>query len=352
MKPFNTHHAAGLAGACLTFALMLLASCISSREKSHEPRLPKEPTPHEIIALLQDSLQAITRLYDGEIGIAVMTDANDIITANNENKYPMMSVVKLHQAISLCHDFDIKGKSLYAVVTIPRESLNPDTWSPMLKDYPTGDIKITYRDLLRYALAQSDNNASNYLFENVQPVSEVRDSIARIIFHKYFKLSVTEAEMWKDHRLCYENTTSPIGAAFLINRVLTDTLNRIMSQRSRDFIKQTLLECKTGADRIAAPFAEEKDIKVAHKTGSGFRRADGILTAHNDVAFIELPGNRYYVLAVFVKDFKGTEEEASDAIAKISTDVYSAIKCIYPNHKRGSKHYHTIIPLKRMKDSE
>ncbi|MDE6317072.1 MAG: class A beta-lactamase-related serine hydrolase, partial [Muribaculaceae bacterium] len=84
-------------------------------------------------------------------------------------------------------------------------------------------------------------------------------------------------------------------------------------------------ECATGTDRIAAPLADIGGITIAHKTGSGYRNADGLLVAHNDVAFITLPDGTHYTLAVFVKDFDGTEVEASAAIARISKAVYSAI---------------------------
>ena len=42
---------------------------------------------------------------------------------------------------------------------------------------------------------------------------------------------------------------------------------------------------------------------VHFQEGSGDVNENGILAAHNDVAFIRLPNNKYYTLAVFVKDF-------------------------------------------------
>ncbi len=73
----------------------------------------------------------------------------------------MMSVFKVHQALALCNDFDNKGISLDTLVNINRDKLDPKTWSPMLKDYSGPVISLTVRDLLRYTLTQSDNNASN-----------------------------------------------------------------------------------------------------------------------------------------------------------------------------------------------
>ena len=207
---------------------------------------------------LGDSLHAITEKYPGEIGIAILTDTGDTITTNNAGKYPLMSVFKLHQAISLCHLFEENDISLDSVVNINRDQLNPDTWSPMLKDYAQNTLTISVRDLLRYTLMQSDNNASNYLFENIESVNDADKFIATLIPRDSFKLKVTEAQMWDNHALCYEND-------------------------------------------------------------------NGVLSAHNDVGFIELPDGRHYTLAVLVKDFKGNETEAAKSIADISATVYSIL---------------------------
>lgn len=269
--------------------------------------------------LLQDSLQTVAGSYPGEIGIALITDRGDTVLVNNEDKYLLMSVFKLHQAISLCHLFDQRGTSLDSVVTLRRNELNPDTWSPMLKDHPGDEISVPVRELLVYTLTQSDNNASNWMFSNIEPVTATDSVVSTVIPRGSFRLEVTEADMWSDHSLCYRNHSSPLGAAELINRLFTDS---ILSPGAADFIRTTLRECKTGADRIAAPLKDREEVVVAHKTGSGFRDSNGILTAHNDVAFVELPGNRHYALAVLVKDLNGSESYAAAAIARISAIVY------------------------------
>ena len=271
---------------------------------------------------LGDSLHAITEKYPGEIGIAILTDTGDTITTNNAGKYPLMSVFKLHQAISLCHLFEENDISLDSIVNINRDQLNPDTWSPMLKDYSQNTISISVRDLLRYTLMQSDNNASNYLFENIESVNDADKFIATLIPRDSFKLKVTEAQMWDNHALCYENYSSPLGAALLINRLFTD---RIIGKGNRDFICTTLKECKTGMDRIVAPLKDKTGVTIAHKTGSGFKDDNGVLSAHNDVGFIELHDDRHYTLAVLVKDFKENETEAAKSIADISATVYSIL---------------------------
>ena len=208
------------------------------------------------------------------------------------------------------------------MVSIVRGELNPDTWSPMMKDHTEENITLSLGQLLRYTLMQSDNNASNYMFDHIQGVAAVDSFIATLIPRESFRLNVTEADMWDNHSLCYDNHSSPLGVALLVKRLYTDS---ILTEGSSQFICTAMAECSTGTDRIAAPLTGIDGVAVGHKTGSGFRDTNGILTAHNDAAFIRLPGGRHYTLVVLVKDFNGSESEASEAISRISAAVYSIV---------------------------
>lgn len=160
------------------------------------------------------------------------------------------------------------------------------------------------------------------MFETLRSVAETDSFVATLIPRESFRLVVTEADMWSDHDRCYENCSSPLGAAMLIDRLYTDNT---LCPVNRDFICTTLRECRTGTDRIVAPLADKKEVVVGHKTGSGFRNDDGVLSAHNDVAYITLPDGSHYSLAVLVKDFHGSEAEAAKIIADVSATVYAAL---------------------------
>lgn len=273
---------------------------------------------------LRDSITAITASYPGEIGVAVIVGDTDTITVNDRSIYPMMSVFKLHQAIAVCNFLDRTGGSLDSLINVSRDSLDPDTWSPMLKDRREPTFQVSIGDLLRYSLIQSDNNASNLLFREIVGVADTDSIIATLIPRHTFNIEYSEAEMSTDHAKAYSNYTSPLGAAMLIKRLFTDS---VVSSTRQDFIRQALGECNTGRDRIIAPLLDKEGVQVFHKTGSGYS-ANGILAAHNDVAYIRLPGEIGYSLAVFVKDLKGNEAEASTAIAKISATVYNTLSAI------------------------
>ena len=272
--------------------------------------------------VLTDSISQIVSACPGEIGVAVIINNTDTVSVNNKSIYPMMSVFKVHQALALCNDFDKKGLSLDTLVKINREKLDPKTWSPMMKDYSAPVISLTVRDLLRYTLSQSDNNASNIMFKNMLNTAQTDSFIAKLIPHSSFQIAYTEEEMSADHDKAYSNYTSPLGAAMLMNRLFTESL---ISNEKQDFIKNALKECKTGIDRIVAPLLDKEGVVIAHKTGSGNVNENGILVAQNDVAYICLPNKVCYTLAVFVKDFKGNESQASQFVAHISAVVYSLL---------------------------
>lgn len=284
---------------------------------------PKGKAQSSLATILTDSLSRIASACPGEMGVAVIVNDAETITVNNRSVYPMMSVFKVHQALALCDDFDKSGLSLDTLMRINRSELDPNTWSPMMKDHPEPVLSLTVRDLLRYTLTQSDNNASNLLFKRLVDVAQTDSFVATIIPRPSFRIAYTEEEMAADHDRAYANYTSPLGAAILMNRLFTE---KLVSDGMQDFIKNTLKECETGTDRIAAPLLEEPGAVIAHKTGSGYVDENGVLVAHNDVAYICLPHNNIsYTLAVFVKDFKGNEAQASLYIARASAVVYSLL---------------------------
>lgn len=271
---------------------------------------------------LEKELTAIADSAKGDVGIALIYDG-DTLTVNNDAIYPMMSVFKLHQAVALCRMFEENGTSLDSVMTLRRSGLDPDTWSPMLKEHTGEEINLPMRRLLEYTLIESDNNASNEMFVRLMSPAACDSVIAGIIPRGSFEIRFNEAEMQADHSRAYSNRTSPLGAAILIDRVFTDTL---VGMDYQDFIKSALMRCQTGPDKISAALSEREGITVGHKTGSGYRDENGRLTASNDVAFVTLPDGRHYALAVFVKDFDGTDSEAAATIARISAAVIKALE--------------------------
>ena len=111
-------------------------------------------------------LKKVIKDKKAEIGIAVILDAQDTVTVNNDDRYPLMSVFKFHQALAVADYLDRNGLTPDTEIFIPEEELVPDTYSPLRKEFPEGEISLSVSRLLEYSLQLSDNNACDILFEH------------------------------------------------------------------------------------------------------------------------------------------------------------------------------------------
>ena len=100
------------------------------------------------IAAVQRSLTDIVSASPGEIGVALIVGNTDTVVINNEDKYALMSVFKLHQALALCDWLERKVISPDTLVEIERSRMNPDTWSPMLKEIKGDRFRLSARQLM------------------------------------------------------------------------------------------------------------------------------------------------------------------------------------------------------------
>lgn len=269
---------------------------------------------------LENTIVSIIEDRPARIGVAVITDTGDTLSVNDSDDYPMMSMFKLHEAVAVCRTLEEKGASIDTVLAVSRDELNMHTWSPMLKEYTDEVFEISVRRLMEYLLVDSDNNASNLLFERIVPVAAADSIVASLMPEHGFRMSYTEAQMQRDHGLSYLNATSPLSYASLVKKVFTDSL---ISAGNQEFIREMMRRCGTGNGRIAAGLPE--GVEFAHRTGSGYVNERGEVIAVNDGGYVTLPDGHSYAIAVLVKDFAGPQEDADAAIAEVSRAVYEAL---------------------------
>lgn len=257
----------------------------------------------------------------GTVGIAFVCN-NDTLTINNNVHYPMMSVFKLHQALAVADTLERTGQSYDRQLHIRADELDHQTWSPMLSDIGDGDFDIPVGELVKYAIVCSDNNASNILFDHIISPAETDRLIRQMARDTTFAIAHSESQMKADHTLSYRNYSSPLACALLIRQVFE---GQTVSARHTAAITEALLTATTGQDRLGAPLKDIPGIRFGHKTGSGYRNTNGELIAHNDVAYVMLPDGTSYALAVMIRDFAGTEAEASAIMTDISAAVIAYI---------------------------
>ena len=269
---------------------------------------------------LETQLKEAIKGKKAEIGIAVIIDGKDTITVNNDIHYPLMSVFKFHQALALADYMGKQKQSLETRLPIKKSDLKPDTYSPLRDKYPQGGTEMSIADLLRYTLQQSDNNACDILF-NYQGGPDAVNKYIHSLGIRECAIVGTETAMHEDLNLCYENWTTPLAAAELVEIFRKKPL---FPKVYKDFIFQTMVECQTGQDRLVAPLLNKK-VTVGHKTGTGDLNAKGQQIGCNDIGFVLLPGGRTYSIAVFVKDSEENNQANSKIIANISRIVYEYI---------------------------
>ena len=271
---------------------------------------------------LEDKISDVIKDRPGRFGIAVIVDNADTITVNDLPEYPLMSMFKLHQAVAVCHCLDMRNISLDSVVSISRNEVDENTWSPMLKEFPSVDFSLSVGRLLEYLLVDSDNNASNLLFDKIVSVKATDSIVGNLLPGKGFGLRFKEAEMKEDKERSYDNSSTPLSYASLVNRIFTDS---VVSSDKQAFIKKAMYNCKTGERRLMAPLSGKDGVMIAHRTGSGYVNEYGEIIAINDGGYVGLPGGHGYSIAVFVRDYAGKQEDAEDAISEISRVVFDYI---------------------------
>lgn len=275
------------------------------------------------VSLLHE-LYAFIDSVPGTVGVAFISDG-DTVTVNNGVHYPMMSVFKLHQALAVANTLGKAGIPLDTLLTINRTDLDLYTWSPMLKEYTAERFTVPVSQLMEYAVTKSDNNASNLLFRHIVSPTETDAYIRSIAKDPTFRIQYSEAEMKADHALSYGNYTTPLSAALLIKQVMEGS---IIGKNYQDSIRKYLSTVTTGQDRLGSITEGSAIMLFAHKTGSGYRNEAGELVAYNDVGYFRLRDGRSYSLAVLIRDFAGTEAEASAIIADISRRVYRHVASV------------------------
>ena len=139
----------------------------------------------------------------------------------------------------------------------------------------------------------------------------------------HFSLSVNEDEMHDRPERCYDNWSTPLSVACLLEMLFTHPA--FAGGAEEAFVRRQLQECATGRDRLAAPLEGTKAL-IAHKTGTSDRNARGLWTGINDAAFVSLPDGRHYTLVVLVKDSAASMEETCRYLADISAMVFAAME--------------------------
>jgi beta-lactamase class A len=247
---------------------------------------------------------------NGRVGVAALVVESDEAAAlNGTGHFPMQSVYKLPIAMALLQRVDRGELSLGRIVTIqPAEYAPSDKYSPIRERFPQG-TSMTLREVLHYALVESDGTASDVLLKLAggprAVTAYVRTLGIRSLIVAYSETDTT----WQTQ---YRNWCAPQAAVRLLAALET---GKGISPHSRALILADLRESSTGANRVRRLLPA--GTPVADKTGSSGTR-HGVAAATNDIALITLPDGRHLAVAIFVADSRASSATRDDVIARLA----------------------------------
>ncbi|KAA6433990.1 class A beta-lactamase, subclass A2 [Dyadobacter flavalbus] len=270
---------------------------------------------------LKAKIDSISKLVQGTVGIGIMDlKSGETLYLNEKHQFPMQSVFKFPLGMAVLDQVD-KGKlSLDQKIHVKKEDLNPDTWSPLQKKFPEGNLDLSLRELLTYTVSLSDNNTCDILFRLVGGPRNV-NKYMQSIGVKGINIVATEAEMAKNWDVQFTNWCRPPAMIQLLD---VFHQGKKLSKSSTEFLMKIMTETPTGLNRIKGLLPE--NTKVAHKTGSSGTNDKGISAAFNDAGIVTMPNGKSIAIVAFVSNTPADEKTRDMVIAQISRaawDYYS-----------------------------
>ena len=266
---------------------------------------------------LRRAVDQIVNNAHGTIGVAVLHLENgDTVTVNGHAKLPMQSVYKYPLGLAVLRQVDLGTLSLDQRITLKKSDLLPKTWSPLREKYPNADTAVLLDEILRFTVAQSDNNGCDILFRMLGGPKKV-DSFIRSLGINDIAIVNTEEEMGMDRTAQFRNYVTPFELARLLSLMAR---GKVLSEKNTRYIMKVLDETTTGPKRLKGQLPP--GTVVAHKTGSSGTDERGITPATNDAGIITLPDGSHVAVVVFVSNSPADEKEREGVISSIAKTVW------------------------------
>ncbi len=267
-------------------------------------------------AQIKNVLDSFVKAQKADFSIAIVGPDSGLSYFHQADKRMiMMSVVKFPQAVALLNLVDQGKLSLDSVITFDSLTLKRDTWSPLAKDHPYGDVKMTLRECFNYSVGQSDNIVCDRLYEllNWKDVTSYIQSLGIKDFGiatNYKNLDVNHLDV---------NFTSANAMNQLLKMIAE---GKILSDNSLKVLLDVMKATQTGLKRLKGMVPN--DVVIAHKTGTYYEN-DSFVNALNDVGIVYLPDGRFYCISVLVNNSYLTGDGTENAIAYINKLYYDRV---------------------------
>src|SRR5690606_11815269 len=116
----------------------------------------------------------LERSSGGELGVYALHVEKGLVSSRNESRFfPMASVYKLPIGIFMLNQVFERRIDLSATTTVTRDQLAPE-YSPLARRWQReGDFEISWGELLRQMVSESDNTACDMILEKVGGAARV-----------------------------------------------------------------------------------------------------------------------------------------------------------------------------------
>lgn len=263
---------------------------------------------------LREKIRQIVSTKNAVVGVSIIgNDGKDTVSMNGERHYPMQSVFKFHIALAVLSQIDEGKFSLDQKIEVQKKDLLPDMYSPLREENPNGG-SFPISKLIEYAVSLSDNVGCDVLLRLIGGPEVVNEYFQKNRIENV-SIKFNEEEINANPELMFQNWTTPKAANETLAKFYYNN-NKLLSQKSYDFIWKVMRETETGVNRLKGQLP--KATIVAHKTGSSGTDKDGLTVAVNDIGIVFLPNGKHFFISVFVTNSRENEETNEKIIADIA----------------------------------
>lgn len=299
-------------------------------------------------SLTADLAAIVAAQPDSRIGVCVAMPNEDLACINGDQRFSLQSVMKLVVGAATLEAVDQGTLELDQTVTLTRKDISVHV-------QPVGDLvalhgqyTTTIKDLIAYAINDSDSAATDFLVEHLGGAVQVQNFVTRRgltalridrdektlqseISGLTWKAEYTDPAAFEaaknsvaqdKQQAAYDayktdvrDTATPTAMTAFLQQIANGTLLSKASTKSLiDIMKQT----RTGADRLRAGLRD--GWQLANKTGTSSSH-NGVTVATNDVGILIAPDGTRIPVAVFVADSTASSQDRAAVIAAVSKSV-------------------------------
>ena len=163
---------------------------------------------------LKNKIEKIISTENGDFGVSIIDENNNIVEINGKKHYPLLSTFKFPIALTILHKVEKRELSMQQQIFIKKEELLENTWSPFKEKHPDGNISISLEEAINWMIVYSDNNLTDILLRLLGGT----ETVEKFIDDENFVIKNNEDEMHRDWNSQFINKSTPNSFAQLLKK--------------------------------------------------------------------------------------------------------------------------------------